>query len=91
MVSAAGTTSMPSGFARLDATLATYLVAATPMEHVSPVSSRTRLRIVHAISAGLPCRRRAPDTSRKASSIESGSTSGVISSKIAMTRFEYVE
>ena len=70
MVCAAGTTSMPSGLARLDATLATYLVAATPIEQVSPVSACTRSRIVHAISAGLPCRRRAPDTSRNASSID---------------------
>ena len=91
MVCAAGTTSIPSGLARLDATLATYLVAATPIEQVSPVSDCTRSRIVHAISAGLPCRRRAPDTSRNASSIDSGSTSGVICSKMPMTCLEYFE
>ena len=41
------------------------------------------------ILAGEPCRRRAPATSRKASSMPSCSTSGVKSSKMRITRSEY--
>ncbi len=84
-VSAAATTSRPSGFEIVEAILATCFVAATPMLQVSPVSAFTRARRSRAIVPGLPHRRRAPRTSRKASSIERGSTSGVTSWKIAIT------
>ena len=46
-----------------------------------PISSSTRLAKRASVRAGLPwCRRSVPDRSRKASSIETGSTSGVSSS-----------
>ncbi len=82
---AAGTTSMPSGLHRADASLATNLVGATPTEQVSCNSSTTRRRIAAAMSAGRPAARTLPRTSRNASSRESGSTSGVTSRRIAIT------
>ena len=84
-MSASATIRSPSGFEMVEAILATCLVAATPTLHVSPVRSLTRIRRSRAILPGLPHSRRAPRTSRNASSIDRGSTSGVISSKIAMT------
>ena len=84
----AGTTSRPSGLARVEPSLATNLVGATPTEQVSPCSSATRRADQPAISAGRPNSRGAPATSRNASSSESGSTSGVTSRKIAMTARE---
>ena len=70
-----------------DATLATNLVAATPIEIVSCVRSRTRRLTSRAISTPDPNSRREPVTSRKASSSESGSMVGVKASKIErMTR-----
>ena len=78
-------TSSPSGFARPEASFAMNLVAATPTEQVSPVSSSTRERISSAMRRGEPSRRRAPDTSRNASSMLSGSTSGVTSWKMSIT------
>jgi hypothetical protein len=74
--------------ARVEASLATNLVEATPTEQVMPCSSWTRSRICSAITAGGPSRRTAPETSRNASSRLSGSTTGVTSRKIAMTRRE---
>ena len=85
---AAGTTSMPSGLQRADATLATNFVGATPTLQVSPSSRETRSRICSAITAGRPWARTAPDTSRNASSSESGSTSGVTSRRIAITALD---
>ncbi len=82
---AAGTTSRPSGLARDDASFATYLVAAAPIDACSPVSANTRSRNRVPICHGVPIRRRAPATSRNASSIESGSTSGVTSRSRPMT------
>lgn len=64
-------------------------VAATPTEQVRPVSSKTRERISSAMRRGDPSRRRAPDTSRKASSMLSGSIRGVTSWKMSMTAAEY--
>ena len=80
-----GTTISPSGLAIDEASLATNLLAATPTEQVMPCSSATRLRISSPIAAGGPSRRTAPETSRNASSRDSGSTSGVTSAKTAMT------
>ena len=60
-------------------------VLATPTEHGSRCSSAILDRISSAIWRGLPSRRPAPATSRNASSKDSGSTSGVIEAKTAMT------
>ena len=60
-----------------DASLATNLQLATPTEQVRPCWSRMLARISSAISVGRPSRRMAPETSRNASSSDSGSTSGV--------------
>ena len=79
---------MPSGLQRVEASLATNLVVATPTEQVMPCSSDTRSRISAPISAGRPRRRTAPATSRNASSRDSGSTSGVIERKISITPAE---
>ena len=86
-----GTTSRPSGLHRVEATLATNFVLATPTEQVTPWASTTCARIIAAIAAGAPSRRRAPATSRNASSSESGSTSGVTARKIAITPFDTSE
>ncbi len=56
-----------------------------------PCSSAIVSRIEAAIRAGEPSRRSDPDTSRKASSTESGSTTGVIVRSVAMTALETVE
>jgi hypothetical protein len=69
----------PVGLASPEASLATNLVDATPTEQVTPCSSATRSRICAAICAGEPSRRIEPETSRNASSSDSGSTSGVTS------------
>ena len=73
------------GLAASDASLATNLDGATPTEQVMPTSSCTRRRMSVAIFVGAPWRRRAARTSRKASSSEMGSTSGVNEVKISMT------
>ena len=72
-----GTTTSPSGFSRSDAIFATSLVVATPTEIVSWISSRTASLIARAIVGPSPNSSREPVTSRNASSIEIGSTSGV--------------
>ena len=77
--------SSPSGLLTALATLARNLVRATPTEIASPTSARTRSRNRTAICSGVPAMRRRPPTSRNASSIESPSTSGVVSRKIANT------
>ena len=79
---ACGTTSMPLGLQRADASLATNFVGATPTEQVSPSSSSTRRRMAAAMCPGRPCSRVAPETSRNASSSDSGSTSGVTSRRM---------
>ena len=79
------TTSSPSGLLTALATLARNLVRATPTEMASPTSARTRSRNRTAICSGVPAMRRRPPTSRNASSMESPSTSGVVSRKIANT------
>ena len=75
-----GTTSSPFGFETALATLARNLVRATPTEIGSPTRSSTSRRSRRPISAGVPAMRSIPRTSRKASSMDSPSTSGVVSS-----------
>lgn len=82
---------MPSGLASPEASLATNFVGATPTEQVMPCSSAIVSRMRDPIRAGLPSRRIAPETSRNASSSESGSTVGVIEAKVAMTASEIRE
>ena len=72
-----GTTTSPSGLRRSEAILATSLVVATPTEAVSPTSSRTRSLIERAMAGPSPNSSNEPVTSRNASSMEMGSTSGV--------------
>ena len=80
-----GTSSSPSGFATALATLARNFVRAIPTVIGSPTSSRTLRRSLTAISEAGPARRLSPRTSRNASSIESPSTSGVVSSNTSKT------
>ena len=80
-----GTTSRPSGLATPLATLARNFVRATPTVMGRPTCSRTSRRSRTAISVGVPDTRRRPPTSRKASSIDSPSTSGVVFSNTANT------
>ena len=68
-----------------EAILATDLVAAIPTEAGKPTLSRMRARMRRAMRVGVPRRRRAPDTSRKASSMETCSRSGVTVARISMT------
>ncbi len=85
-VSGTGTTTVPSGFAIPEASLATNFTPATPTEQVMPNSSATRARSRVAIPAGpLPSLRNAPLTSRNASSRPSGCTAGVTSANSAIT------
>ena len=72
-----GTTTNPSGLRRSDAILATSFVLATPTEAVSPTSARVSSLIRRAIDGPSPNSAADPVTSRNASSIEIGSTSGV--------------
>ena len=65
------------GLARRLASFAKSLRLATPTQHETESSSRTRSRIPHAISKGLPSSATEPVTSRNASSSPSDSTSGV--------------
>jgi hypothetical protein len=63
------------------ATLARNFVLATPTVIGKPTRSRTASRNRAAISTGVPAIRLSPRTSRNASSIDTPSTSGVVSSK----------
>ena len=65
------------GFAASEASFAVSFRGATPTEQVRPCSSSTRRRISAAIVGPSPSNRCAPETSRKASSSEIPSTSGV--------------
>ncbi len=90
--SSGSTTSRPSGLHARLATLARNFVRATPTETTSPVSASTSARRRVAISTGGPRIRRTPATSRKASSIEIGSTLGVkrpMTAKTSSLRREY--
>ncbi len=84
----AGMTSSPSGLQCTEASLARNLFTAMPTEQVMPCCSATLARISAPMAAGGPSRRKAPDTSRNASSSDSGSTSGVIVRKMPMTSFD---
>ena len=83
--------SMPFGLQCCDASLAINLEGAIPTEQVMPSSFSTRALIAVAISRPVPSNLRAPVTSKKASSSEIGSTSGVNDSKIFITRSEISE
>jgi len=65
--------------------LATSFVLATPTETVNRTSLRTASRIAAPIVGPSPNRARDSVTSRNASSIEIGSTSGVNRRRIVMT------
>ena len=67
------------------------LDGAIPTEQVMPSLASTWRRISTAISRPVPSNLRAPVTSRKASSSEIGSTSGVNESKISITFAETSE
>ena len=58
---------------------------ATPTVMAKPTRSRTARRSSVAMATGGPETRPRPPTSRKASSMDSPSTSGVVSSKTANT------
>ena len=84
-VAARGTSRTPSGLAMPEPSFATNFVAAMPTEQVTSHSARTRSRIRAAMCVGGPSLRRAPETSRKASSILTCSTRTVTSRSTAMT------
>jgi hypothetical protein len=69
-----------------DASLASILDGATPTEQSSPSFARTSSRMRRASVGPSPPERRAPVTSRKASSRLIGSTSGVTARNTAITR-----
>jgi hypothetical protein len=76
----------PSGLHMPDASLARNLVGATPTEQVMPYASWTWARMSAATAPEVAfIRRSAPLTSMNASSRLSGSTSGEMSRKIAIT------
>ena len=81
-----GTTTSPSGLRRSDAIFATSFVLATPTDAVSCVSSWIASLIRRAAAAPGPHSASVPVRSRNASSMETGSTSGVNRRRIAMTR-----
>ena len=72
-----GTQTRPSGLPRSEAIFAAILQSAIPAETTSPVPARTSRFTAAAMASGAPCSARLAVTSRKASSRESGSTSGV--------------
>ena len=80
-----GTNKQPFGLIAVDASFAKNLLDAIPTEQVIFCSSSTRARICSAIKVGVPNLLFAPLTSRKASSSEIASTSGVISENISIT------
>ena len=80
-----GTTTSPSGFRRSEATFATNLLAATPTDAVRARLEAMRALIVAATVGPSPESRSVPVTSRKASSMDTGSSSGVNSARMAMT------
>ncbi len=82
--SEAGTRSMPSGLAWLEASLAMNLLGPMPTEQGTPCSSAICARRPAATSSGSPpSLRMAVVRSRKASSIEAISTRSVTVSKIS--------
>src|SRR5690625_6586992 len=85
MVAEAGINMRPSGFACVEASLATIGLAATPTEQVIECSCATWRRMYRAISTGEPHVFNTPSVFRYASSIETASTSGEISRKRFIT------
>src|SRR5690625_3326899 len=75
MVAEAGINMRPSGFACVEASLATIGLAATPTEQVIECSCATWRRMYRAISTGEPHVFNTPSVFRYASSIETASTS----------------
>jgi len=76
----------PRGFSSSEASFARNLLCDSPTDTVMPISSSTRFAKRTSVVAGLAwCRRSVPERSRKASSIDTGSTSGVSSSIRART------
>jgi hypothetical protein len=69
-----------------DASLASIFEGATPTEQVSPSCASTSVRMRSATIDPSPWERRAPLTSRNASSKLMGSTRGVNDLKIPITR-----
>ena len=61
----------PSGLLTSEASFARYFVGASPIDTVSPVSSKIRFLILRAVSEAGPNSFSVPDKSIKASSIES--------------------
>ena len=83
-VSARPITRKPRGLSRSEAILARNLLGARPTEAVIPSSVSIRFwRPARSAAGGARCSRSVPERSRKASSSDSGSTSGVSSSIIA--------
>ena len=74
----------PNGLSRSLAIFATVLLQPTPMEHVTP-SAATRSLIRRATSSGSSGAKRPGVISIKASSMDTRSTRGVSSARIAMT------
>ena len=87
--SEAGTTVRPSGLFMSLASFARNLLPATPTEEDNPTSQRMRRFSSFAMATASPPHRcNAPLTSKKASSRDNGSTSGVNDSKIRMIWLE---
>ena len=78
------TTTRPSGFWRSEATLAMNLFEATPTDATSPTSARMRDLMRRACAWPSPRSARLCVTSRNASSIDTGSSSGVNSVRTVM-------
>ncbi len=79
-------TENPRGLSRSEASFARNLFSESPIDTVMPIlSSTARAKPASDFAGEWPCSRSVPERSRNASSIESGSTSGVNSSISART------
>src|SRR4029453_14509322 len=78
------TTTRPSGFSRSEATFARNLLGATPTDAVRATSTRMRVLMSRAMVGPSPRSARLAVTSRNASSMDTGSSSGVHSASRAM-------
>ncbi len=83
-----GMTVRPSGLLSLAANFAVVLSPLTPTEHNSPEASNTLRFASRAMRSGVPDRRWQCVTSRKASSTENTSMSGVTSCNASMIPVE---
>jgi hypothetical protein len=84
----AATTTSPFGFRRSEATFATNLLAATPTDAVSRSDPAIRALMARATAGPSPWSPSVPVTSRNASSMETGSSSGVKAARMAITSWE---